>query len=310
MGWENMVAKNNSKNGSAYGLYFIFFVFMVVLVLWSTYPLWSYTFKDLFNNANSTEMGVFGDSYGALNTLFSAFAFTGIIASIYFQREELKLTRAELETTRDEIRNQSEQFELQTGAMHRQIFENTFYNLMNMVDLNLKRFSYNTSSIHGIVVVDGREAISTLVYENMRDITHVYKGNINDLDLDDRYDNAYDMLNNKCGDHIRTYIMSVYYTLILIDALKLDFDEKKFYSNIFRARMSNSELKLIFFVSLSIYGRHELKALIEKYEFFEHLDDESMSSFICDEMRAYFLLKFDRNAFGKTNSACLNYFKC
>jgi len=47
--------------------------------------------------------GLFGDSFGALNTLFSGMAFAGIIATIILQRNELQLQREELKLTRKEL---------------------------------------------------------------------------------------------------------------------------------------------------------------------------------------------------------------
>ena len=52
---------------------------------------------------NLTDRGVFGDSFGAINSLFSGLAFAGIIYTILLQRKELKLQRDELELTRDEL---------------------------------------------------------------------------------------------------------------------------------------------------------------------------------------------------------------
>lgn len=45
------------------------------------------------------ERGTFGDMYGALNSLFSGFAFAGVIITILMQMRELKLTRDELSKT-------------------------------------------------------------------------------------------------------------------------------------------------------------------------------------------------------------------
>ena len=47
--------------------------------------------------------GQFGDMFGAVNSLFSALAFAGVIITILLQREELALQRHELEQTRGEL---------------------------------------------------------------------------------------------------------------------------------------------------------------------------------------------------------------
>ncbi|MBI5790399.1 MAG: hypothetical protein HZA63_02880 [Rhodocyclales bacterium] len=49
------------------------------------------------------QRGLFGDSYGALNALFSGLAFAGVIATLLLQRQELSYQREELELTRAEL---------------------------------------------------------------------------------------------------------------------------------------------------------------------------------------------------------------
>ena len=47
--------------------------------------------------------GVFGDSFGGINSLFSGLAFAGIIITILIQSEELKLQREMLEEQKNEM---------------------------------------------------------------------------------------------------------------------------------------------------------------------------------------------------------------
>jgi hypothetical protein len=66
----------------------------------------------------------FGDSFGAITSLFAGLGFAGILATIFLQREELKLTRRELEETKK--------------TLTRQRFEDTFYRLIELYRLNLE----------------------------------------------------------------------------------------------------------------------------------------------------------------------------
>ena len=50
--------------------------------------------------------GTFGDSFGFINSLFSALAFAGVVYAIYLQTNELKAQRQELETSRKAFENQ------------------------------------------------------------------------------------------------------------------------------------------------------------------------------------------------------------
>lgn len=51
--------------------------------------------------------GQYGDSFGAINSLFSGLAFAGIIYTIILQQKELKLQRKELFYTRKELERSS-----------------------------------------------------------------------------------------------------------------------------------------------------------------------------------------------------------
>lgn len=79
----------------------------------------------------SEQQGQFGDMFGAVNALFSGLAFAGLIITLIFQQEELKLQRDELKEQREEMTRQREEFEEQNVTLKRQNFETTFFNMMN-----------------------------------------------------------------------------------------------------------------------------------------------------------------------------------
>lgn len=64
--------------------------------------------------------GQFGDMFGAVNALFSGFAFLGIIFTIYLQRNELALQREELKLTREELSRAAEAQEKSEKALSNQ----------------------------------------------------------------------------------------------------------------------------------------------------------------------------------------------
>jgi hypothetical protein len=63
--------------------------------------------------------GIFGDMFGALNTLFTGLAFVGLIYTILQQREQLAIAIDEIEDTRK--------------SQIQQRFENTFFQLLNLL---------------------------------------------------------------------------------------------------------------------------------------------------------------------------------
>ena len=62
----------------------LFYAIFLVIVSW---PI---------NDFSIDKAGLFGDSFGVLNSLFSGLAFAGIIVTVLLQKEELKLQRKEL----------------------------------------------------------------------------------------------------------------------------------------------------------------------------------------------------------------------
>lgn len=74
---------------------------LIVLSL-ITISLWLFSY--LIIKYTVEDRGTFGDSFGAINALFSGLAFGGIIYTILLQRKELTLQREELQLTREELK--------------------------------------------------------------------------------------------------------------------------------------------------------------------------------------------------------------
>lgn len=79
------------------------------------------------------EAGTFGDSFGALTSLFTAFAFAGLIFTLFIQKNELSLQREEFHNLVNEQRGSKEQLENQFRQLTRQSFDNKFFNLLGEI---------------------------------------------------------------------------------------------------------------------------------------------------------------------------------
>lgn len=119
----------------------------------------------------------FGDSAGAVNGLFSAFAFAGVIYAIFLQRNELELQREELKQTREELEGQKKEFEQQNETLRRQRFENTFFNMLSLQQEIVKGLAFEYYSAETVEQSkDGTEAVKSIIIPvRGRDIfTHLY----------------------------------------------------------------------------------------------------------------------------------------
>ncbi|APG64560.1 hypothetical protein LPB136_03900 [Tenacibaculum todarodis] len=89
-------------------------LFIILLWILST-VLIKYFFPDWAVSAT------FGDTFGAINSLFSGLALAGIIYTIYLQKTELSLQREELKYTREELKRTADAQELSNKMMTEQL---------------------------------------------------------------------------------------------------------------------------------------------------------------------------------------------
>lgn len=100
-------------------------LFMIGIVLiWFLFP-WtlSHLAKWLewnIQNSDDTNFGTFGDTFGALNTLFSGLAFATLIITLILQRRELQLQRKAVEAQQLEIQKSNDIAEQQVTITEQQ----------------------------------------------------------------------------------------------------------------------------------------------------------------------------------------------
>lgn len=119
---DNADNENNTASWHA-NLKVLFIVLGCAAVVWAIYwcsiLLWT---PATDASAHMAARGQFGDMFGALTCLFTAFAFAGVIATILLQREELSLQRKELQYTRAELRRSAEAQEKSERALAEQAY--------------------------------------------------------------------------------------------------------------------------------------------------------------------------------------------
>ncbi len=76
-----------------------FLLFPAIILVWWLFELWVVQRWPTW-----VLRGQFGDSFGAINALFSGLAFAGVIIALVFQRRELVLQRTELRLQREELK--------------------------------------------------------------------------------------------------------------------------------------------------------------------------------------------------------------
>ena len=243
-------------------LSYIFVLFAIVFSFWIFYPAVASIQRGLFFNS---DFGVneFGDMYGSLNTLFSGLAFSGVIISIFLQSAELKATR-------EEMKAQVVQFEQQTEAMQKQVFESSFFsmiNLHNTISSNLRNENKFEDLFRKLVsFTKNPSCLGKNIHEHLR--------------------KTYDVFMAVEYSNIGHYFRYVYQIMKFINSSSLNANDKVIYMNILRAQLSNYELMLLF-VNCQCYKRSDkFRKLVEEYGFFEHIYDSDLK-FLLNAMNEY-----------------------
>lgn len=232
--------------------------------------------------------GTFGDKFGAVNALFSGLAFAGLIVTLLYQKEELKLQREELKETRNELNAQKLEFQEQNKTMKRQRFENTFFNMLSLqqeivANLSYEKVEYAGNPINPFnnnakhTLYNGR----TLFREMYLNLTVTIPGNLSykgirhaiQIHNCDIYSSISDTTR---FDH---YFRHLYRIYKFVDTSDLIEDSERYnYACIIRSQLSDYELVMLFYNCLTENGRKKFKPLIEKYTIFNNLRVELLAN--------------------------------
>ena len=244
--------------------------------------LWAaHFFTHVANEDNNKAL--FGDSFGAVNALISAFAFAGMIVAVMLQRHELRLQRHELRQTYEEMEQQTTQMSEENKTFRIQRFENTFFQMLGLLEsiTNQLSFSYlpqakskgNLSFRPEEEFVEGRELfreafekvphqIGTPTGDPARPARRAVSGMRGLLKEEGLtgYNNSY---SPTYFDH---YFRMIYRILKYTKESRLiEEDERYNYACILRAMLSRYELVWLYYNGLSPVGRDKLKPLLEHF---------------------------------------------
>ncbi|MEL6560272.1 MAG: putative phage abortive infection protein [Bacteroidota bacterium] len=284
---------NQKKESNTKDILLGVLLFVLVVLLW--YFSWQFIDKSIISTddtlTDTETKGLFGDKFGAVNALFSALAFAGIIFTIFLQKRELKLQREELEETRGEFIKQNE-------TLKKQRFENTFFQLLSLhndiVDkLRIKaidgetyekreffigaikdlkyRGSYGYFKYSALTKIEPNEVadfkanrevehsffnrLEKEEIKNLQQLTNQDIENFISEPVDDKekiIKKEYENFFHRFQYNLGHYFRNMYHIFKYVHTTKLISEkEKQFYCNIVRAQLSSDELVLIFYNSLT-----------------------------------------------------------
>ncbi|MCF1486082.1 hypothetical protein LZ838_01755 [Pseudomonas sp. AA27] len=186
--------------------------------------------------------GTFGDSFGALNSLFTGLGFAGLLVTIFLQREDLKLTRLELSETRNEIKSQSETF-------RQQQFEESFYRLLTLYKANLEQVSVKSGRtpeerIHGVTALRQKQKKFDEACATQRGLQ--FPSAEKPQEQEDYAYHLYLICNSNLPQQAR-YMETLSSLLMLIEKDCYSASRREYYLNILSSQFTTHEVKYMFY---------------------------------------------------------------
>ena len=166
----------------------------------SVFGVYSIFFKDFSFIADTEKFGQFGDFIGGtLNPILAFLSFMALLYTIKIQIDELKLSREELEATRKELegsriaqQEQSESLKLQNQATKLQMFENTFFKMLDLDNKIVDKFD-GKKDIEGTINIrfKDKDEIIRKGFFCKNSFSGIYNEIKNNLNKYNRFDSYY-----------------------------------------------------------------------------------------------------------------------
>lgn len=197
-----------------------------------------------------TNTGLFGDSAGAINALFSALAFFGVLWTLIVQREDSKEQREKVK---------------------KEMFESTFFQMMSLQqeivnDLNISYQDNGTEKQK-----TGRQTFQFTYYEYELDYNNSKCTGMGGLIKTHGKEIYNTIILPSNFDHYFRHLYRIIKFVDKTDLLPDNFEIKYQYTSMVRAQLSRFELIWMFYNCLSKVGFDEFKPLVEKYSLLKNI---------------------------------------
>lgn len=263
--------------------------------------------------------GTFGDSFGSINALFAGLAFAGIAVSIFIQADQLRVSRKEMIAAQDTLRATSANLEKQNAASSKQMFEFTFFNLLNNFSELVKSIEAQppkeSKHIYLKKQYSGQESselylkvLQNNFIERADDLArdriqagklalgqHFYSplALLSSEDKMAAFTLASGDLFNEYGDDIGRYFRTLY-TLMKFIKVSRPEGRQKFYFKLIRAQLSSHEATMLALNALSPYSTSKFNSLISEFGMLKNAT-------IDNPVLVQLIKHIDPRAFGRQN---------
>lgn len=203
--------------------------------------------------------GTFGDMFGASNALFSGLAFAGVAYAILLQRTEVTIAREELQRSRAIQKEQKRLTQIQQDTLNRQMFEGTFFKLLELFVHLVQDLDIRTPENRVIKGADVFEEILREVVARLEEDAHDPLALYSEIALRYKPD---------LGHYFRTLVNMLKF---VDNAAISDSADVRLYTNLIRAQITDPEATILALQGLTPRGAN-LKPLLEDYALLKNAD--------------------------------------
>ena len=237
-----------------------------------------FKFLDKVDGIEPDKRGLFGDSTGFINTLFSSLAFAGVVLTLYWQIKE-------------NGKNKEED--------HRKQFEDVFFHMTDNFETIIAGLKIEVTDpfamLSGWQISNMNNTANRTQYKEGRE---VFKYLYSEMTIDQTFMTGAIQINGIKGyedfvqGHLDHYFRYFYRILRYIDDSKLIDEEQKYrYACVLRAHLSSYELLVLHYNGLSKVGCDKLKPLMEKYSMLNNIRFDSLMTQSKENEREFFGVK-------------------
>lgn len=245
-----------------------FITCLVTICILLFYGWTSYFMEWPFVDWSRDHLGQFGDSWGVVTSIFSAFAFIGVVFTVLSQNESLKKLKS------DSIK--------QDNFLKTQRFETNLFQMLNLLqsiikDMDIRAKGYNA------VKYTGRDVFYFFYKKTF--IKSCKKKHLNldwpifsedskfnyKMQLGDEFNTLYQSRQQELGHYFRF----LYNIFKYINQSNISGEDKVKYAGIVRAQISNYELLIIMYNCFTENGKYFIK-YVEEYMLLDNISFNRM----------------------------------
>lgn len=270
-----------------------------ILGIWLSYLYVGVQEPTLSHGDIQNARGLFGDSWGGVNAIISAFAFAGVIVTLFLQNRDLNLQRKEMARQREE-------FEKENETLKYQRFENLFYNMLNLQQEIVAglRYDYQEKQTFLLPQQDSYPLQEERKVDKVVTGIEVFRYTFEEAEIflseKGKLGNSQRILGYKRFLYVKGfaayndtwiplifdhYFRHLYKIIQFVDNQGFSFEEAYKYVSLLRGTLSHYELVWIYYNALNP-AFHPFQKLIEKYNLLKNMRGDLLTR--CFELERYY----------------------